>query len=62
MKHAPRISRRSAIVTVLAVLVGLNIGWLDLQTTEVVVTVLALLLAGLPLGLLEPRAAWRWVG
>jgi len=43
-----------------AVAVGLGIGWLDLHTTEVIVTVLSLLLAGLLLGLLQPKAAWRW--
>lgn len=53
-------SRQSAVCTVLAVVIGLGIGWLDLHTTEVVVTVLALLLAGLLLGLLQPKAAWRW--
>ena len=44
----------------LAVALGLGIGWLDLHTTEVVVTASALLLAGLALGYLRPRAAWRW--
>ncbi len=53
-------SRRNVICTVLAVALGLGIGWLDLHTTEVIVTILALLLAGLFLGLLQPRAAWRW--
>ncbi len=53
-------SRRSAICTALAVAFGLGIGWLDLHTTEVIVTILALLLAGLLLGLLQPTAAWRW--
>lgn len=54
------ILRRSAICAALAVALALGIGWIDLHTTEVVVTVLALLLAGLLLGLLQPRAAWRW--
>jgi len=39
---------------------GLGIGWLDLHATEVFLTILALLLAGLLLGLLQPTAAWRW--
>lgn len=39
---------------------GVGIGWLDLHVTEVIVTILALLLAGLVLGVLQPRAAWRW--
>jgi hypothetical protein len=44
----------------LAVVLGLVIGWLDLHVTEVVVTILALLVAGLLLGSLRPAAAWRW--
>lgn len=54
------ISRTSAICVTLAVTMGLGIGSLDLHTTEVSVTILALLLAGLLLGLLQPAAAWRW--
>jgi hypothetical protein len=46
--------------TALAVAVALGIGWLDLHTTEVTVTISALLLGGLVLSLLQPRAAWRW--
>ena len=46
--------------TALAVALGLAIGWLDLQTTEVTVPILSLLAAGLLLGLLQPIAAWRW--
>lgn len=46
--------------TVLAVAAGLGIGWLDLHTTEVTVPILALLLAGLLLALLEPVSPWRW--
>jgi MFS family permease len=52
--------RRDATCIALAAAAGLGIGWLDLHTTEVTVTILALLLAGLLLGLLEPRGAWRW--
>jgi len=48
------------LAAALAVAIGLGIGWLDLHTTEVVVTILALLLGGLFLGLLQPSAAWRW--
>lgn len=44
----------------LALILGLGIGWLDLQVTEVAVTVLALLSAGLVSGLIQPAAAWRW--
>jgi hypothetical protein len=53
-------SRHNAICVTLAVAIGLGIGWLDLHATEVIVTILALLLAGLLLGLLQPIAAWRW--
>jgi hypothetical protein len=52
--------RRDAAWIALAAVAGLGVGWLDLQTTEVAVTILALLSAGLLLGLLEPRGAWRW--
>lgn len=50
----------SLLSTALAAAVGLAIGWLDLHTTEVTVTILALLLAGLLLGLMRPAGAWRW--
>lgn len=60
MKPAFRNSRPNAIVTALAVSISLGIGWIDLHTTEVSVTILALLLAGLLLGFLKPIAAWRW--
>ena len=46
--------------TALAVILGLVVGWLDVHTTQVVVTIMALLTVGLLLGLLQPRAAWRW--
>ncbi len=48
------------VVAFLAMVLGLGIGWIDLHTTEVAVTILLLLLAGLLLGLLQPVAAWRW--
>ncbi len=48
------------LCAVLAAALGLGIGWLDLHTTEVIVTILALLSAGLVLGLLKPVGAWRW--
>lgn len=47
--------------TTLALGLGLGIGWLDLHTTEVTLSILALLASGLLMGLLRPRAAWRWV-
>jgi hypothetical protein len=60
MTPASSHSGQSTITTALAVAIGLGIGWLDLHTTEVIVTILTLLLAGLLLGLLQPSAAWRW--
>ena len=44
----------------LAAALGLGIGWLDLHTTEVTVTIVTLLATGFALGLLRPKAAWRW--
>lgn len=38
----------------------MGIGWLDLHTTEVIVTVVSLLATGIALGLLGPKAPWRW--
>jgi len=49
-----------AACAALAAAAGLGIGWLDLHTTEVTVTVVLLLAAGFALGLWRPRAAWRW--
>jgi len=56
-------TQRSAfdlVSAVLATVLGLGIGWLDLHTTEVIVTIVPLLAAGAMLGLLRPKAAWRW--
>jgi hypothetical protein len=53
-------SGHNPVYAALAGAIGLGIGWLDLHTTEVIVTILALLSAGLLLGLLQPVAAWRW--
>lgn len=44
----------------LAVALGLVIGWLDIHTTEVIVTITGLLSAGVLCGALRPRAPWRW--
>ena len=46
--------------TIIAIVFGLIIGWLDLHTTEVTITIISLLMAGFLLGLLQPNAAWRW--
>jgi hypothetical protein len=53
-------SPRDLACTALALFLGLVAGFLDLQVTEVIVTILALLIFGLLLGLLQPSAAWRW--
>ena len=53
-------SRYDLICTVLAVGLGLVVGWIDLHTTEVSVTIVALLGTGLLLGIVQPVAAWRW--
>jgi hypothetical protein len=42
------------------VILGLVVGYLDLHVAEVVVTVVALLISGLLLGLAQQKAAWRW--
>lgn len=53
-------SRHDLACAALALTLGLAIGWLDLQTTEVAATILPLLVAGLLLGVLQPVGAWRW--
>lgn len=53
-------SAHDLVCVVLATVSGLGIGWLDLHTTEVIATIVPLLAAGLVLGLLRPRAPWRW--
>ena len=60
MTPASKGSRSNAMCAALAVTIGIGVGWLDLQTTEVIVTILALVVAGLLLGLLQPESAWRW--
>jgi len=57
-----RSTRRTVSLRVggLAVAIGLCIGWLDVHTTEVFVTIVALVSSGLLLGWLQPVAAWRW--
>ena len=48
------------LCSAIAVILGLVIGWIDIHTTEVTVTIVSLLLSGYILGLLQPKAAWRW--
>jgi NO-binding membrane sensor protein with MHYT domain len=55
-RHSPY----DLVCTALALILGLAIGWIDLRTTEVIVTIVPLLGAGLLLGLLQPASAWRW--
>jgi hypothetical protein len=57
---APNRSARDLACALLAAAAGLGIGWLDLHTTEVTVTVVTLVAAGMVLGAVRPRAAWRW--
>lgn len=53
-------SPRDLACVVLALALGLFVGWLDLHVTEVMVTILVLLVSGLLPGLIQPGAAWRW--
>ena len=53
-------SPRDLACTVLAVILGLVVGFVDLHVTEVVVTVVALLTSGMLLGLIQPKGTWRW--
>ena len=57
---APNRSARDLACALLAAAAGLGIGWLDLHTTEVTVTVVTLVAAGMVLGVVRPTAAWRW--
>lgn len=57
---ASRYSSGDILPAVLALAFGLIVGWLDLQVTEVVVPIVALLVSGLLAGLIRPKAAWRW--
>lgn len=53
-------STRDLACAALAVILGLVVGFLDLRVTEVVLTILALMTSGMLLGLIQPKAAWRW--
>jgi hypothetical protein len=53
-------SPQGVIASTIAVICGLGVGWLDLHTTEVSVTILGLTLSGLLVALVQPKAAWRW--
>jgi hypothetical protein len=46
--------------TALAILLGLGIGWLDIHTTEVTVTIASLLVSGVLCGTVQARGPWRW--
>ena len=51
---------RNLFCLILAIALGIIIGWIDLQITEVTVTILFLLVGGFLLGLFQPKSAWRW--
>jgi hypothetical protein len=53
-------SPRELACAALSVALGLIAGWLDLQVTEVIVTIVALYVSGMIPGLIQPSAAWRW--
>lgn len=53
-------SSRNFIYAILASTLGLIIGWIDLNVTEVSVTIFSLLTVGFLLGLFQPKSAWRW--
>ena len=53
-------SSRNLFSVILAITLGIIIGWIDLQVTEVIVTILSLLIVGFLLGLLQPKSALRW--
>jgi hypothetical protein len=57
---APQRSAYDLVCAILAAVSGLGIGWLDLHTTEVITTIVSLFATGVVLGLLRPKAAWRW--
>lgn len=44
----------------LAVFLGIMVGWFDLRTDEVSLTILLLLVFGMFLGFAQPSHAWRW--
>ncbi len=43
-----------------AIFLGIIVGWFDLRTDEVSLTILLLVVFGLFLGFSQPRHAWRW--
>ncbi|HKI79676.1 MAG TPA: hypothetical protein VKA26_14140 [Ignavibacteriaceae bacterium] len=53
-------SSRNLLWVILAITSGIIIGWIDLQVTEVTVTIFSLLIAGSLFGLLQPKFAWLW--
>ena len=46
---------------VLAALVGMGTGWVDVVVNDLLLTALLVLTACMLLGLLRPRWPWRWV-
>src|ERR1700676_2232585 len=46
---------------VLAALLGVLTGWLDIKVGDLLLTAMAVLAANMLLGFLSPRRPWRWV-
>ena len=57
---SPR-SRSDAPFYSLAALAGIGVGWVDVETNDLLFTALLVLMACMLLGLLRPRWPWRWV-
>lgn len=53
---------RDLAAALMALALGALVGWLDLQVTEVSITIGALLSAGFVAAVFHPVAPWRWAG
>src|SRR5579859_8153604 len=53
-------ARKSWLTVVLALAFGVLLGYIDLNSREVQLPMACLLLFSFTLGVLQPRAAWRW--
>jgi hypothetical protein len=54
-------SRADGFYYVLAVMLGVAAGWLDIKVGDLLLTAIAVLVANMLLGFLSPRHPWRWV-
>jgi hypothetical protein len=54
-------SRADGFYYVLAVMLGVAAGWLDIKVGDLLLTAIAVLVANMLLGFLSPRRPWRWV-